>query len=136
MAEPATSLLAFFSISKIWSIIASVCGSIIPVMALADNKVKFKGALFMAISGSSFAIFIGPWIADYFQVRAIESIAGLCWVLGAVGVYVIRAILGWLDSRGILAIDRIFSRAIGEELSENSSTRSDRDDGEQRKREE
>lgn len=117
MAEPATtSAAAFFSVTKGWSIIASVCGSIIPVMALSDkHKVSVKSALFMASTGSSFAIFVGPWVAEYFKIVSIEAIAGLSWTMGVVGVYLIRAVLRWLELRGTSAVDRLFSKATGTE---------------------
>jgi uncharacterized membrane protein YfcA len=120
MAEPATtSAAAFFSIAKAWSIIASICGSVIPVMALSEkHKVSLKNSLFMAATGSSFAIFVGPWVADYFNLKSIEAIAGLSWTMGAVGVHFIRAVLRWLDRRGVQALDRLFSKATGTEEKE------------------
>jgi hypothetical protein len=128
MAEPVTtSTAAFFSITKVWSIFAGVCGSIIPVMALSEkHKLSLRNAFFMALTGSSFAIFVGPLVADYFKLISVEAVAGTSWVLGVVGVYVIRAVLNWLDERGVVAVDRVFSRVVGlqPELggSEGSST--------------
>lgn len=115
MAEPATtSAAAFFSVSKVWSILASVCGSVIPVMALSEkHKVSLKNSLFMAASGSSFAIFVGPWIAEYFEITSLEGIAGLSWTLGVIGVYVIKAVLRWLDTKGVYVLDWLFSRVTG-----------------------
>lgn len=114
MAEPTTSAAALFSITKVWSILASVCGSIIPVMALSDkNKIGIRNGLFMAATGSSFAIFVGPWVAEYFKIISVEAIAGLSWTMGALGVYLIRAVLSWIENRGVSAIDRIFTKAIG-----------------------
>ncbi|MDF2435474.1 MAG: hypothetical protein JWP44_5105 [Mucilaginibacter sp.] len=120
MAEPvSTSAAAFFSMTKVWSIFASVCGSIIPVMALSDkHKVSVRGSLFMAATGSSFAIFVGPWAAVYFNINSIEAIAGLSWTMGVVGVYLIRAVLKWLDTKGVSAVDRLFSKVTGTEPAE------------------
>lgn len=112
MAEPvSTSAGAIFTIAKAWSILAGVCGSVVPILALSDQqKTSFKNALFMAIVGSSFAIFMGPWIADNANVHSTEGIVALSWALGAVGVYVIRAILKWLDNKGEEAVDQIVQR--------------------------
>lgn len=122
MAEPATaSAAAFFSITKAWSILASVCGSIIPVMALSEkHKISLKTSLIMATTGSSFAIFVGPWIAAYFNIKSTEGLSGLSWVMGAVGVYLIRAVLKWLDTRGVFALDKLFSKVTGTGVNEES----------------
>jgi hypothetical protein len=115
MAEPVTtSAGAIFTVAKAWSILAGVSGSVVPILALSDqNKTSFKNALFMAIVGSSFAIFMGPWIADNANVHSTEGVVALSWALGAVGVYVIRAVLKWIDRRGEEAVDQIVQRVIG-----------------------
>jgi hypothetical protein len=115
MAEPVTtSAGAIFTVAKAWSILAGVSGSVVPILALSDqNKTSFKNALFMAIVGSSFAIFMGPWIADNANVHSTEGVVALSWALGAVGVYVIRAVLRWIDKRGEDAVDQIVNRVIG-----------------------
>lgn len=112
MAEPvSTSAGAIFTIAKAWSILAGVCGSVVPILALSDqNKTSFKNALFMAIVGSSFAIFMGPWIADNANVHSTEGVVALSWALGAVGVYVIRAVLKWLDKKGENAVDQLMQK--------------------------
>lgn len=112
MAEPvSTSAGAIFTIAKAWSILAGVCGSVVPILALSDqNKTSFKNALFMAIVGSSFAIFMGPWIADNANVHSTEGVVALSWALGAVGVYVIRAVLKWLDNKGENAVDQLMQK--------------------------
>jgi hypothetical protein len=112
MAEPVTaSAGAIFSLAKAWSILAGVCGSIVPILALSDHqKTSFKNALFMAVVGSSFAIFMGPWIAENAGVHSTEGVVALSWALGAVGVYVIRAILKWLDKRGEDVVDQIVQK--------------------------
>lgn len=112
MAEPVTaSAGAIFSIAKAWSILAGVCGSVVPILALSDqHKTSFKNALFMAIVGSSFAIFMGPWIAENANVTSTEGVVALSWALGAVGVYVIRAVFKWLDRKGEQAVDQIVER--------------------------
>jgi hypothetical protein len=115
MAEPAsTSVVAIFSVTKAWSILASVCGSIIPVMALSDeHKIGIRNVIFMAVTGSSFAIFMGPWAAQYVGLTSIESLAGLSWTMGVIGVFLIKAVLRWLDRRGVDVIDRVFSKVTG-----------------------
>lgn len=115
MTEPVSaSAGAIFTITKAWSILAGVSGSVVPILALSDqNKTSFKNALFMAIVGSSFAVFIGPWIADYLNIHSTEGVVGLAWVLGAIGVYVIRAILKWLDNKGEDAVDQIAQKISG-----------------------
>jgi hypothetical protein len=112
MAEPVTaSAGAIFTIAKAWSILAGVCGSVVPILALSDHhKTSFKNALFMAIVGSSFAIFMGPWIAENANVQSTEGIVALSWALGAVGVYVIRAVLKWLEKKGEDVVDQIVQR--------------------------
>lgn len=67
----------------------------------------------MALTGSSFAIFVGPLIVDYLKITSVEAIAGVSWILGATGVYVIRAVLNWLDKRGVTAVDSVFSKVVG-----------------------
>lgn len=111
MAEPVTtSAGAFFSI-KAWSILAGVCGSVVPILALSDQqKISFKNALFMAVVGSSFAIFMGPWIAIEAGIKSTQGIVALSWALGAVGVYVIRAVLKWLDKKGENAIGQLVEK--------------------------
>lgn len=127
MAEPvSTSAGAIFTIAKAWFILAGVCGSVVPILALSDqNKTSFKNALFMAIVGSSFAIFMGPWIADSANVHSTEGVVALSWALGAVGVYVIRAVLKWLDKKGEDAVDQLMQKATngiykGEERHSNA----------------
>jgi hypothetical protein len=112
MAEPVTtSAGAIFTIAKAWTILAGVFGSVVPILALSDqNKTSFKNALFMAIVGSSFAIFMGPWIADNANVHSTEGVVALSWALGAIGVYVIRAVLKWLDKRGEEAVDQLMQK--------------------------
>ena len=112
MAEPVSaSATAIFSIAKAWSILAGVCGSVVPILALSDqHKTSFKNALFMALVGSSFAIFMGPWIADLSKVNSTQGIVALSWALGASGVYIIRAILKWLDRKGEEAVDQIVQK--------------------------
>lgn len=115
MAEPAsTSAAAIFSIVKAWTILAGVCGSIIPIFALNDEqKTSFKNALFMAVSGSSFAIFLGPWVADYFGIVKTESLVALSWAMGVVGVYVIRTVIRWIEKRGEAALDDMVHKFTG-----------------------
>jgi hypothetical protein len=122
MAEPAsTSAAAIFSIVKAWAIIAGVCGSIIPIFALNDGqKTTFKNALFMAVTGSSFAIFLGPWVAEYFGIAKTESLVALSWAMGVVGVYVIRTVLKWIERRGEDAIDDIVHKFTGAGKKEES----------------
>ena len=112
MAEPiSASAGAIFSIAKAWSILAGVCGSVVPILALSDqHKTSFKNALFMALVGSSFAIFMGPWISDLAKLNSTQGIVALSWALGASGVYIIRAILKWLDRRGEEAVDQLVQR--------------------------
>jgi uncharacterized membrane protein YfcA len=115
MAEPVTtSAGVVFSISKAWTILASVCGSVIPILALSEErKTSFKNAVFMAIVGSSFAIFVGPWVAEYLHLQTLEAIVALSWGMGAIGVYLIRAILHWLDHRGEDALDKVLGKFTG-----------------------
>jgi hypothetical protein len=113
--EPtSTSVITYFSIAKIWSITAGVCGSIIPILALADQRrITLISAFFMALTGSSFSIFVGPWVAQKMDIVSIEGIVALSWIMGAGGVYLVRAVLKWLDKRGVDAIDNVVNKALG-----------------------
>lgn len=114
MPEPAAAVVTYFSIAKIWSIVSGVCGSIIPILALADKtKITITSALFMALTGSSFSIFVGPWLAEKLGISTIEGIVALSWIMGASGVYLVRAVLKWLDLRGVQAIDGVVNKTLG-----------------------
>jgi hypothetical protein len=115
MAEPTTASIAtYFSITKLWSITSGVCGSIIPILALADrSKITLTTGFFMALTGSSFSIFVGPYLAQRLDITSIEGIVALSWAMGATGVYIIRAIFKWLDKRALNAIDLAVSKALG-----------------------
>lgn len=129
MPEPISSTTAtFFSLGKILSIVAGICGSIIPILALADRaKIRMVNAFFMAITGSSFSIFVGPWLALKLEMNSLEGIVALSWFMGASGVFLVRAIFKWLDKRGFDVIDRIANKFIG-----TDSSTSDNEKGEQR----
>ena len=65
MAEPVSTIVTYFSVTKLWSIISGVCGSVIPILALADKtQISIKSAFFMAVTGSSFSIFVAPYTAQ------------------------------------------------------------------------
>lgn len=120
MPEPVSaSAGAIFSITKAWSIIAGVCGSVIPILALSEeHKTSFKNAVFMAVTGSSFAIFVGPWVGEYLHLTSLEAIVALSWGMGAIGVYVIRAVLRWLDKKGEMAIEKLVGKLTGNQTSQ------------------
>lgn len=112
MSEP-TSTVVFLSITKGWSVLASIAGSVVPILSLSEKrKTNFRNAMFMAISGSSFAIFIGPWIAQYFNITTVEALSAMSWVMGATGVYLVRAAISWIETRGPDAIDSVISRVF------------------------
>jgi hypothetical protein len=114
MPEPTTSVITYFSIAKIWSIVSGVCGSVIPILALADKtKITITSALFMALTGSSFSIFVGPWLAEKLSISTIEGIVALAWIMGASGVYLVRSVLKWLETRGVQAIDGVVNKTLG-----------------------
>jgi hypothetical protein len=114
MSEPVSTVAAYFSLAKVWSIAAGVCGSIIPILALADKrKITMINAFFMALTGSSFSIFVGPALAMRIDLTSLDGIVALSWVLGAIGVFVVRAILNWLENRGEKTIDKVVERIIG-----------------------
>jgi hypothetical protein len=115
MPEPATtSVMTYISATKLWSIVAGICGSFIPILALADKtKISLRNALFMAITGSSFSIFIGPFVSQKLGLESLQGIIAISWVLGAVGVYVVRAVLNWLDKRGVDIVEGVMNRVIG-----------------------
>ncbi|HXP50926.1 MAG TPA: hypothetical protein VN922_13275 [Bacteroidia bacterium] len=114
MAEPATSTAAIaVAAIKLWSLIASVAGSAIPLLALSDKKkITLRSAAVSAAVGSSFAIFLGPWLAQKLDFTTPESLSALSWVLGGTGVYIVRAVITWLDEKGVGAIDRVVDRLI------------------------
>ena len=115
MTEPvSTTVATYFSLIEIWSIIAGVCGSIIPILALADRtRITAVNGFFMAITGSSFSIFVGPWLGEKLGFTSLEGIVALSWILGASGVFVVRAFLKWIESNGVSAINSIFNRVSG-----------------------
>jgi hypothetical protein len=118
MTEPvSTSVATYFSIAKIWSIVAGVCGSIIPILALADRaKITAINGFFMAITGSNFSIFVGPWLAQKLNVTSLEGVVALSWVMGATGVFVVRALLKWIEDRGGDVLTSLVNRTIGTTL--------------------
>lgn len=118
MTEPvSTSVATYFSIAKIWSIVAGVCGSIIPILALADRtKVTAVNGFFMALTGSSFSIFVGPWLSIKLGFTSVEGVVALSWTMGASGVFVVRAFLKWLESEGSNAINTVVHRVIGKNI--------------------
>lgn len=115
MSEPVTtSVAAYLSVAKLWSIVSGVCGSIIPLLALADKtRITVTNAFFMALTGSSFSIFVGPWLAQRLEIVSIEGIVALSWIMGAGGVYLVRAVLGWLDKKGENAVDALVNKTLG-----------------------
>jgi hypothetical protein len=115
MTEPvSTTVATYFSLIKIWSIIAGVCGSIIPILALADRtRITAVNGFFMAITGSSFSIFVGPWLGEKLGFTSLEGIVALSWILGASGVFIVRAFLKWIENNGVNAINSIFNRVAG-----------------------
>ncbi len=115
MPEPTSaSIITYFSVAKIWSITSGVCGSIIPILALADQtRITVTNAFFMALTGSSFSIFVGPWLAQKLDIISIEGIVALSWIMGASGVYLVRAVLKWLDKRAVNTIDNVVNKALG-----------------------
>ena len=115
MTEPvSTTIATYFSIAKVWGIVSGVCGSLIPVLALADRThVTLIKGCFMAITGSSFAIFVGPWLCEKLGINFLEGIAAMSWFMGATGVYIIRAVLKWLDEKAVDAIDKFVNKNIG-----------------------
>ena len=114
MSEPVTTLITYFSISRIWGIIAGICGSVIPLMALSDKtKIEPKRGVFIGLCGASFAIFIGPEVVNYLNVTSLEGISALSWFMGATGIYVIRAVLSWIDEKGPNILDALFSKLTG-----------------------
>lgn len=114
MPEPAsTSVVTYFSITKIWSIIAGVSGSIVPIIMLAEkHKITVTKALLKAIVGTSFSVFVGPFLAEKFGFSSIESIVALSWALGVLGVSIVRTIVVWLERRGVETVDKAINKAI------------------------
>jgi hypothetical protein len=115
MSEPiSTSVVAYVSFTKLWSVVAGVCGSVIPILALVDrNKVSVTNGFFMAITGSSFSIFVGPWLAQKLELISIEGIVAMSWIMGAGGVYLIRAVLNYLDKKGAATVEAVINRTLG-----------------------
>lgn len=115
MPEPTSSvtLAAALTTTKLWSIIASFAGSIVPILAISDQKkITFRTAVISAIVGTSFAVFIGPIICNYFNFTTPESISAISWVLGGSGIHILRAIILWIDNKGSEAIDRLVNKGI------------------------
>jgi hypothetical protein len=115
MSEPVTTSVAtYFSLIKIWSIIAGVCGSIVPILALADrSRITAINGFFMALTGASFSIFVGPWLGEKLSFTSLEGIVALSWILGVTGVFIVRAVIKWIEQRGVEAINNVVNKAIG-----------------------
>lgn len=114
MSDPISSLATYFSVAKLWTITASVCGSVIPILALADKtRIRLLNAMFMAITGASFAIFVGPYLAQKLDLTSLEGVVALSWIMGATGVFVVRVVFKWLERRGVSALDTIFNKVTG-----------------------
>jgi uncharacterized membrane protein YdcZ (DUF606 family) len=115
MSEPLTaSIAAYLSAAKIWSIIAGVCGSIIPILALADRtRITLINGFFMALTGSSFSVFVGPWLSQRLDISSIEGTVALSWIMGAGGVYLVRAVLNYLDKRGATTVEALVNKTLG-----------------------
>lgn len=113
--EPITTTSAGVSGGvKLWSILSAVCGSVVPILALSDKqKVGFQKALLMAFIGSSFAIFVAPWTARFFEVNTQEGLAALSWIMGATGVFIIKVLYKWMDTHGDSLITGLFDRIFG-----------------------
>jgi hypothetical protein len=127
MSDPLTSVATYFSLAKIWSIVSGVCGSIIPILALADKtKISVTNAFFMALTGSSFSIFVGPALAVKLSILSLEGIVALSWIMGATGVFVVRALLKWLDKNGEQVVGRVVDKVIGQEIPKKDAGDSDR----------
>lgn len=121
--DPATASAGVFSVAKLWAIIAGVCGSIVPILALSDTqKITRRNSFFMALTGSSFSIFVGPAIAEKLSLNSLEYIGALSWIMGATGVYVVRTLLKWLEKRGVKVLDRAVNKVLGPD------TTTDKDD--------
>lgn len=115
--------LPFLTMLKAWSVLAGVCGSLVPILIFSDKrKTTFKQALFMAIIGCSFSTFMGPWIADRFSLTGPDAIIALSWFLGVIGVYIIRAGLHWIERRGDHIFDNLFGKLTGHSGKPKDST--------------
>ncbi len=114
MTEPVTTAVTYFSLIKIWSIVAGVCGSIIPILALADRtRITATNGFFMALTGASFSIFVGPWLGEKLGFTSLEGVIALAWIMGASGVFVVRAFIKWLENEGPNIINNVAIRMIG-----------------------
>jgi hypothetical protein len=115
MTEPvSTSVATYFSLVKIWSIVAGVCGSIIPILALADRtRISTTNGIFMALTGSSFSIFVGPWMSEKLGFTSLEGVVALSWIMGASGVFVVRAFIKWLENEGTNVVSAILNKIAG-----------------------
>lgn len=111
---------------KLWSLCASIAGSIIPLLALSEKKkISLRHAAMSATVGASFAIFVGPFIAQKFGFTTPEASSALSWILGGTGVYLVRAIITWLEERAVGAIDRAVSKLIDTLPGEDEEERGD-----------
>jgi len=127
MTEPASiSVAAYFSATKIWSIFSGIAGSIVPILALADKgRITFLHALSMAVTGASLSIFVGPYLAQRFNITGIEGVVALSWFLGTFGVAILKSVFQFLEKRGVSTLDRIVDRAIGPEQTKHSDSNKD-----------
>jgi hypothetical protein len=115
MTEPATiSAAVYFTTTKIWSIFSGIAGSIVPILALADKgRITFLHALSMAVTGASLSIFVGPYLAQRFNITGIEGVVALSWFLGTFGVAILKSVFEFLEKRGVSTLDRIVDKTLG-----------------------
>lgn len=77
----------------------------------------------MALTGASFSIFVGPWLSEKLGFTSLEGVVALSWIMGASGVFVVRAFIKWLESDGPTnVINSVATRMIGKTTADPEAT--------------
>jgi hypothetical protein len=66
--------------------------------AIKDDNLSNKDALFTALTGYTFGVYIAPGIVDYFVISKIGFITGIHYLSGAFGQWVLN--VGWAVMKG------------------------------------
>lgn len=61
--------------------------------AMRDEKMSNKDAIFSALTGYTFGVYLSPAIVDYYSIVKFESSAGVHYLCGAFGQWILN--VGW-----------------------------------------
>jgi hypothetical protein len=100
--------LETFITTKLWSVLASVCGAILP---LAYQKNLHPRQIVMSVFGGiSCSVFLTPVIANYTNAD-LDMRALIAFAAGLVGMKMVQGILKYADKKSDELIDKALDRA-------------------------